>query len=269
MATKIKTLSDYLSAVAVELKYFDQSTGPTWFRGISNCDHKLIPNIYRNFDENNYAERELTRDFKLLSRQFIKHDMPQSDLEWMFLMQHYGLSTRLLDWSKSSLIALFFAVQHYENNCDAAVWIIDPWQFNVVINGIDTVPASTNRTFLSNYILDTDGAERKHFCDAEKPIAIRAVKNSTRILAQKGTFTIHGKERQAIEDYVTDFNKNGRGDKIQMTKLVIDGNMKFSLMKELYYSGISYSVIFPEIDMVSEELKFRYSKKFLSSESKV
>src|SRR5829696_7750111 len=105
MITKIKTLSEYLSAVAIELKYFENSTGPTWFRGISDCDHKLIPNIYRNFVPSDYSERELTRDFKLLSRQFIKNDMPQSDLEWMFLMQHYGLSTRLLDWTESSLIA--------------------------------------------------------------------------------------------------------------------------------------------------------------------
>ena len=265
MVNKIKTLSEYLSAVAVELKFFEESTGPTWFRGTSNCDHKLIPNIYRDFVQDDYAERELTRDFKLLSRQFIKNDMPHSDLEWMFLMQHYGLSTRLLDWSESSLIALFFAVKYYENNCDAAVWIFDPYQFNVSINKMDTVPASTNRFFFSKYLLDTDGPKRKGVCDAEKPIAIRAVKNSTRILAQKGTFTLHGKEIIAIEDYVTNFNIIGKGDKIQMTKLIIDGNKKFSLMKELYYSGISHSVIFPEIDMVSEELKFRYSKKFLES----
>jgi hypothetical protein len=251
MINKIKTLSEYLSAVAIELKCFESSTGPTWFRGVSNCEHKLIPNIYRNFNSNDYSERELTRDFKLLSRQFIKNDMPQSDIEWMFLMQHYGLSTRLLDWSESSLIALFFAVKYYEINCDAAVWIFDPFEFNVSINKMDTVPASTNRIFLKNYLLDTDGPKRIGFCKAEKPMAIRAVKNSTRILAQKGTFTIHGKEILAIEDYVTNFNESG--------------NKKFSLMKELYYSGISHSVIFPEIDMVSEELKFRYSRRFLES----
>ena len=130
---------------------------------------------------------------------------------------------------------------------------------------MDTVPASTNRVFLKKYLLDTDGSKRIWFCEAEKPIAIRAVKNSTRILAQKGTFTIHGKEIIPIEDYVANFNKSGKGDKIRMTKLIIDGNKKFSLMKELYFSGISHSVIFPEIDMVSEELKFRYSKKFLES----
>lgn len=51
------------------------------------------------------------------------------DWYWYFLMQHYGCPTRLLDWTTSPLVALYFAVRN-PNELDAAVWVIDPWRWN-------------------------------------------------------------------------------------------------------------------------------------------
>ena len=59
-------------------------------------------------------EYAVVEEFKLVTPSLYSN-IPgkEDDLEWLALMQYYGVPTRLLDWTESILIALYFAVKDY------------------------------------------------------------------------------------------------------------------------------------------------------------
>jgi hypothetical protein len=74
-------------------------------------------------------ERALFDEFKRTARRHLSV-APGDDWEWLAIAQHHGLATRLLDWTKNPLAALFFAVDAVAN-CDAAVYVYAPTTLGV------------------------------------------------------------------------------------------------------------------------------------------
>lgn len=113
------------------------------FRGQHNCTWKFKSSLYREstiticgkVKVENY-EKALLDQFKLRAIPYLNIS-PKNDWEWLALAQHHGLPTRLLDWTVNPLVALFFAVDNHQNDCDAIVVAyqhnnppIDPFEVN-------------------------------------------------------------------------------------------------------------------------------------------
>src|SRR5205807_197229 len=82
--------------------------GPLWYRGCGRVSHQLKPSLYRHKGSNTIED--LMKLEKLLLARFQQRSIPflsrsiSDTWEWLFLMQHYGVPTRLLDWSESPLM---------------------------------------------------------------------------------------------------------------------------------------------------------------------
>ncbi|MGA9698130.1 MAG: FRG domain-containing protein, partial [Acinetobacter sp.] len=92
-----------------------------WYRGQGNKDWNLIPIFLRQNART--SEKTIVNRF-MQNASMLLENKPNTYFDWMFLMQHYGVPTRLLDWSESPLVALYFAVQGHKEE-DGALWILD------------------------------------------------------------------------------------------------------------------------------------------------
>ena len=108
-----------------------------WYRGQNNIDWKLVPSFLRLKDSGELAEKSLFDIFVQNSSTLINNQI--NTFDWMFIMQHYGIPTRLLDWTENPLVALYFAVETHSQE-DGALWILKPKMLNKKALGFSTIP---------------------------------------------------------------------------------------------------------------------------------
>lgn len=80
------------------------------YRGVANEGHKLVNSLTRLGNPYPKMEENLLKQFKKYAHRDIVEK--NTDWHWLSVAQHYGLPTRLLDWTYSPLIALHFATNN-------------------------------------------------------------------------------------------------------------------------------------------------------------
>lgn len=240
---KISSVGDYLKFRSNE--DWD-ARKPAWFRGHASASWNLIPGYYRA--ERTISETSLLARFKQ-SAAMLAELQPKDAYDWLFLMQHYGVPTRLLDWSESPLVALYFAVA--ENREDhpegAALWRLDPTELNkhasIVNQDEEYYIPSFEDEELKGYTPESVTVGRKMEL---YPVATLATRNNARIQAQMGTFTIHHNKQISLEDV---------GNGSHVTKFLISSDACQNVLRELRDLGINRFSMFPELSSVGLIIK--------------
>ena len=232
----MKSVTDYLRHV----QEFEQQHVAQWFfRGVRRETYELVPSLFRidikntltNWDD---LEAYMHQQFQRESRPF-HNKTPQDDLEWLALAQHYGLPTRLLDWTTNPLIALFFANENYDREVDSAVWCYG-------------FPSTHNCHSVSTRIdrrLTLERVDRIIFPNHISP----------RITNQSGCFTVH--ELPEGQTPFVPFNQ--QEDFGLFEKIVIKKQYQKDIMNELYDLGIHSGLIYPGLDGLSKRIRFEVS----------
>jgi hypothetical protein len=219
-----------------------------WFRGQANYQWHLEPSLSRR----GLVESELMlmKQFKQNAFQFLAVP-PQSEFEWIFLMQHYAIPTRLLDWTENPLVALYFAVEDYgaRTKQAAALWCLYPQELNkisgVVLAPADDIPAFGDEKELNDYL--PSGVRLGN--SKKNPLAIIAARRFDRVYAQKGVFTIQHREVIRIEEL-----KDSNGAQPHLVRIKIQRKHVGRLRRELALLGINKLTIFPQLDNVASQV---------------
>lgn len=215
-----------------------------WFRGHAKSTYKLLPSLAR---DHKALDREslLSKRFKQNAYPF-RQSPPQSEWEWLFLMQHFGVPTRLLDWTESPLVALYFAVNDADPNHDANdanIWALLPAKYNFEIPRLRPMVSVDIPCFGVDKVLDDYRPDQMALetMSNKFPVAAIAHRQNERIMAQLGVFTIMHRDMTPLEDIASNF----------LAKLTIPSNAKPQLRNELNALRVTQMTLFPELTSVA------------------
>lgn len=236
-----------------------------WYRGHGKRNYQLVPSLYRHpviTDGGSLLDLEskMVGEFR---RQGILHEFPSlrqnesESTETLFYMQHYGVPTRLLDWTSNPFIALYFALTGATKGGSepASVWVLDPWEWNsCALNQISyglKGPALPSDEDLKTYRPKVAYGVNDKAQMYEHPVAILGMANNVRMFAQKGVFTMFGRATISM-DAVYNEREFTEGC---LVELIIPPEYIEPLLDNLLAIGYTDSVAYPDLQGLALEIK--------------
>jgi hypothetical protein len=238
-----------------------------WFRGHPSIGYELTPQLFRPYPNPNAKKqkkliREQEQDYywEFASRARELHGVVEEDWDILFAMQHYGVPTRLLDWTENLAVAVYFALHDFsaqpgvpldpKKRHRPCVWVLNPYELNALMPEVRDLYDPKNLGWdesrreywgYSEMIIEEEGEDG---IDWELPIALYPRQRTNRMQAQRGWFTIHG----------TDFRPLEANDRY-LRQIELPKECFLAAREALRHAGISLFTMFPELPSLALHLK--------------
>jgi len=206
-------------------------------------------------------EGGLLRDFKRKCHHYLQ-DVPPDEhtLEWLTLMQHHGAPTRLLDFTYSFFVALYFAVEEAEGEC--AVWAIDShWLSGLNWNaGLFDTKEEWREFKKMGKFTTREGMERvfkKFFWRSVKPRVevLNTFRLNQRLIMQQGVFLCPGDISMPFMDNLwTLLEGHWDTNKFVKLKIRLSSRERKTVLQQLHRMNITRATLFPGLDGFAKSL---------------
>lgn len=243
---------------------FDQSMLRPRIKAKLDSDKKL------NFVEE--VEKKLFGSFKYRAKLYLTNE-PQNDWEWLALARHHTVPTRLLDWTRDPMLALWFAVSNEPEfrNTDSVVFAFNPGE-NFYQQDSDKIYSVeyTHKPTYCQHDSPFDVDNPKHKSKARKDnkdtiVLYRPPSITERIDFQSSWFTVHPYNKNRYRELQPD----GEHEKY-FQKIYIHHEAKQDIRRELLLMGINEAGVYQDLDHLGKYLKhrmFKMSDEIFSDES--
>ena len=221
--------AEFLDAIRAARKSLGDPS-PIWFRGQAKSEYELVPSLLRYRD--GVAKEQAIFDEYERSAAHIQGERKD---EWDMLndMQHYGIPTRLLDWTDVLGIAIAFALyDSQDDERDSAIFVLDPLGLNDM----------SGRRIIHRPAKDPDFGYKDIYWhgipfSATYPIAIDGTLHNARLRAQNGVFTIHGRNAAPLETQAAGV----------VRKVILPSRVKPEAREFLEHANLNSFSIYPDI----------------------
>jgi hypothetical protein len=236
---------------------------PLW-RGHANIDWTLRAEVFRPSSAGK-AYNEVTQIRYFMAQAEVRHQRcpPTSDLAgWLMLARHFGLPTRLLDWTWSPLVALYFGTQtdNRSLSADGCLWALEPGRLNLQMVGKRRFFAPDEPEALETVAMafepDPDKVKAWRKAHPGHALSIAAREIDARVHVQQGMFTIHG-DATDLADLGYSY-KDYAGEPPPWRRAYRIPSRNRPALRELLRSlSMHKSTLFPDLGALAEDIKSR------------